>query len=151
MNKPELKEYLTKAFPSCTIEESYGFVTMRVPKEELLATALELKQNKETLFDFLVCLTAVDLQPDLEVVYHLRATTYHHSVVLKVTLTDRDKPAVDSVTSVWKAAEISECEVFDLFGIGFTGYDGLRRLFMPQDWPGFPLRKDYQDDNIITR
>lgn len=151
MNKPELKEYLTKAFPSCTIEESVDFVVMRVNKEELLATANELKQNKDTLFDFLFCLTAVDYQPDFEVVYHLRATTFQHEMVLKVTLTDRESPNLDSVSSIWRAAEMFECEIFDLFGIKFNGFDGLRRLFMPQDWPGFPLRKDYTDANVITR
>ena len=151
MNKQELKEYLAKTFPTTTIEENTDFVVMRINKDELLAIASQLKQNKETLFDFLFCQTAVDYQPELEVVYMLRSTTFQHEVELKVTLTERDNANVDSVTSVWKAAEFFECEIFDLFGIMFNGHATLHRLFMPQDWPGFPLRKDYQDENVITR
>jgi len=71
--------------------------------------------------------------------------------MIKVTLSDRDKPVIDSVTSIFKAAELFECEIFDLFGVRFDGFEGLRRLFMPEDWPGFPLRKDYVDNDMITR
>lgn len=151
MNKPELKEYLAKTFPTATIEETIDFVVMRVNKEELLSIAQELKQNEHTQFNFLFCQTAVDFQPKLEVVYHLRSTKFQHEVELKVTLSDRENANVDSVAPIWKAAELFECEIFDLFGIKFNGHPALRRLFMPQDWFGYPLRKDYQDENIITR
>ncbi len=151
MNKPELKIYLAKAFPTATVEENNDFVVLRVSKDELLATATELKQNNDTQFNFLFCQTAVDLQPELEVVYMLRSTAFRHEVELKVTLTDRDNANVDSVSTLWKAAEFFECEIFDLFGIKFNGFAGLRRFFMPEDWPGYPLRKDYQDENVITR
>lgn len=151
MNKPELKDYLTKAFPSCTVEETVDFAVLRVSKEELFATAKALKEDDATRFDQLFCQTAVDYQPELEVVYHLHSTKYLHDMVLKVTLTDRDNAEVETVTPLWQAAEFFECEIFDLFGVRFTNFAGLRRLFMPEDWPGYPLRKDYTDDNIITR
>lgn len=151
MNKQEIKEYLTAKFPSFSVEETIDFPVLRVPKEHLVATVMQLKDDDTTRFNFLFNQTAVDYQPELELVYHLSSTQYRHDLMLKVTLEDRDHPAVDSITPLYKAAELYECEIFDLFGIHFNGFDGLRRLFLPPDWPGFPLRKDYTDNDMITR
>ncbi|HUX53883.1 MAG TPA: NADH-quinone oxidoreductase subunit C [Williamwhitmania sp.] len=151
MNKLELKEYLSSKFPAFPVEETIDFPVLRVPKEKIFATVKQLKEDDATQFNFLFCQTAVDYQPDLEMVYHLSSTHYRHDLMIKVTLSDRDKPTVDSITPIFTAAELFECEIFDLFGIHFDGFAGLRRLFMPVDWPGFPLRKDYVDNDMITR
>lgn len=108
----------------------------------------ELLNNEATYFDFLSCLSGVDLGPEdgnIEVVYHLNSIPFDQQLVLKVKI-DRDcKEEVPTVTSVWKAADWHEREAYDMFGIKFSGHPDLRRILMPADWEGYPLRKDYED------
>ncbi|HEX3008516.1 MAG TPA: NADH-quinone oxidoreductase subunit C [Bacteroidales bacterium] len=150
MIKEELKKYLEQTFPSNKVEETFDFPLMFVDKTELLSVAQKLKESPETLFDFLFCETAVDRNPNLEVVFHLNSTTHHHDMVLKVVLTDRENPELPSVYSLWKAAELYENEIYDMFGIRFSNHPNLRRIMLGDEWPGFPLRKDYKDNNNIV-
>ena len=104
-----------------------------------------LRDDEDCPFNFLADLTCVDWfpsEPRFEVVYHLLSHTKKERVRLKVRL-DGGSPALDSVTQVWPAANYFEREVFDLFGVRFAGHPYLRRLLMPEDWEGHPLRKDY--------
>ena len=104
-----------------------------------------LRDDAECAFNFLSDVTCVDWypsEPRFEVVYHLLSISKKERVRLKVRL-DGDSPAVESLTSVWPGANYFEREVFDLFGIRFTGHPYLRRILMPEDWEGHPLRKDY--------
>ena len=78
--------------------------------------------------------------------YHLESTKYGHQIVLKTSTENRENPELDSVVDLFKGAELNENEIFDLFGIVFRGHPNLRRMFMPEDWNGFPLRKDYVDE-----
>jgi NADH-quinone oxidoreductase subunit C len=96
--------------------------------------------------DFCEDLTAVDWPKRnvIEVVYHLFSFPHRHGIVLKVEL-DRSNPVVHTVEGVWKAANWLEREVYDLFGVAFTGHPDLRRVMLPDDWVGHPLRKDYQE------
>jgi NADH-quinone oxidoreductase subunit C len=80
----------------------------------------------------------------IEVVYHLFSYRHRHGIVLKVEA-DRARPVVPSVEGVWKAANWLEREAYDLLGVTFTGHPDLRRLLLPDDWQGWPLRKDYQE------
>jgi len=103
-----------------------------------------LRDDRDCPFNFLADVTCVDWypkQPRFEIVYHLLSLTKKERVRLKVRLDD--SPEVDSVTSVWPAANYFEREVYDLFGVRFNGHPYLRRLLMPEDWEGYPLRKDY--------
>jgi NADH:ubiquinone oxidoreductase subunit C len=150
MIKEELKKYLEQTFPSNKVEETFDFPLMYVDKTELLSVAQKLKESPETLFDFLFCETAVDRNPNLEVVFHLNSTTHHHDMVLKVVLTDRENPELPSVYPLWKAAELYENEIYDMFGIRFSNHPNLRRIMLGDEWPGFPLRKDYKDNNNIV-
>ena len=96
-------------------------------------------------FNFLASITAVDWHPThprFEVVYHLLSITRKDRVRLKVRVGD-DSAELESVISVWLAANFFEREVFDLFGVRFSGHPYLRRIMMPDDWEGHPLRKDY--------
>ena len=96
-------------------------------------------------FNFLADVTCVDWypsEPRFEVIYHLLSIPNKERVRLKVKL-NGSSPVVESVTPVWPAANYFEREVFDLFGIRFTGHPYLRRIQMPEDWEGHPLRKDY--------
>jgi NADH-quinone oxidoreductase subunit C len=118
----------------------------RVRPERWLEVATALRDEAEFGFEFLQNLTAVDWikQDVLEVVYHLWSYAQRHGCVVKIAL-PRDKPEVPSVAAVWRAADWSEREQFDLLGIAFIGHPDLRRIMLPDDWPGHPMRKDYQE------
>lgn len=151
MTKEELKTYLEKTFPASKVEETFDFPLMFIDKSELIEVAKRLKDSGETLFDFLFCETAIDRKNNFEVVYHLTSTTYHHNMVLKVVLEDRKNPELESVYPLWKAADLFENEIYDMFGIRFKNHPNLRRIMLGDEWQGFPLRKDYNDDvNVVT-
>jgi len=104
-----------------------------------------LRDDPACPFNFLSDVTCVDWypsEPRFEVIYHLLSIPQKERVRLKVSL-NGDSPAVESVTSVWPAANFFEREVYDLFGVRFTGHPYLRRIQMPENWEGHPLRKDY--------
>ena len=114
-----------------------------------------LRDEPEFKFEILSDLTALDWPKEnqLQVVYHLYSYTYRHQAVLKVNL-PREEPRITTLEGVWKAANWFEREVFDLFGVIFDGHSDLRRILLPEDWVGFPLRKDYVEqeeyDGIST-
>jgi NADH-quinone oxidoreductase subunit C len=96
-------------------------------------------------YNFFEDVTAVDWfpsSPRFQLSYHIVSHTYKERIRLRV-MVDGDAPAVESITSVWPAANFYEREVFDLFGIRFEGHPNLKRIMMPDDWAGHPLRKDY--------
>lgn len=95
-------------------------------------------------FDFLFCITCVDWKTHLSMVYHLRSTTKQHIAVIKAKL-DRNDPQIATVSEIWRTAEFHEREAYDLFGVKFIGHPDLRRLFLTEEWIGWPLRKDYED------
>jgi NADH-quinone oxidoreductase subunit C len=104
-----------------------------------------LRDDADCAFNFLCDVTCVDLypaEPRFEVIYHLLSISKKERVRLKVRL-DSASPALESLTPLWPGANYFEREVFDLFGIRFTGHPYLRRLLMPEEWEGHPLRKDY--------
>ncbi len=133
-------------------EEESQFLNITVTPENLHQLMSDLKSNKETSFDYLFCLSGVDWQPELGVVYHLESTTHRHIIVVKVKTTDRENPTLDTVCDIWKTAEFHEREVFDFFGITFNNHPNLKRLFLTEKWEGFPLRKDYEDEiNMVIK
>ena len=117
-----------------------------VKRERIVEVGRFLKTEPGLELDFLEDLTAVDWPKRnvIEVVYHLLSYRHRHAIKLKVEL-DRASPVVDTVEGVWKTANWFEREVYDLFGVTFTGHPDLRRLMLPDDWVGHPLRKDYQE------
>ncbi len=131
-------------------EEESQFLNIQVPAEHLHDLMAQLKNDPETQFDYLFCLSGVDWGEKLGIVYHLESTTKRHIIVVKVTAEDRETPVLDSVYDIWATAEFHEREVFDFFGIKFTNHPNLKRLFLTEDWIGYPLRKDYEDEtNMI--
>jgi len=104
-----------------------------------------LKEDPDTKMDYLIDVTAVDWlprTPRFEVVYHLHSIKHSHTLRIKVPV-EEDDASVPSVSGVWRTADWHERETFDLLGINFTGHPDLRRILMPDDWEGHPLRKDY--------
>jgi len=133
-------------------EEKSQFLNITVQPEQLHQLMSQLKNNSETNFDYLFCLSGVDWGAALGVVYHLESTTHRHQLVVKVKTEDRENPTFDTVCNIWRTAEFHEREVFDFFGILFTNHPNLKRLFLTEDWDGFPLRKDYVDEiNMVIK
>lgn len=124
---------------------------IQLPTTALVAVCTWLRDHPHYYFDFLANITAVDYHPEekFAVVYHLTSIPHQLQLTLRVELlhnrSKHDLPELPSVSSVWRTAEWHEREAFDLMGIFFTGHPDLRRILMPDDWEGYPLRKDYVD------
>ncbi|MEX2336204.1 MAG: NADH-quinone oxidoreductase subunit C [Fulvivirga sp.] len=117
-----------------------------IDRNDLHQVCQELYTNENTFFDMLSCITGIDNGPEagtMEVVYNLYSIPFEQSLMIKVVL-DREAPVVSSLCDIWKTADWHEREAFDMFGIQFIGHPDLRRILLPADWEGYPLRKDYQ-------
>lgn len=121
--------------------------TLLIDADDLISIAQLLWMNPETYFDQLACVTGIDNGPEantMEVIYNLYSIPFNQSIALKV-LVERLNPHIESVSSIWKSANWLEREIFDMYGITFKNHPDLRRILMPADWDGFPLRKDYKE------
>ncbi len=121
-----------------------------VPATHLVAVSTWIQEDERLYFDYLACLTAVDNGAEkgtLEVIYQLYSIPHQHQLMLKVeiirNLPETSLPELPSVSHLWQAAEWHEREAYDLMGIRFTNHPDLRRILLPADWGGHPLRKDY--------
>lgn len=151
MDNTLLKQRLEELFPDTTCTLSPQFLEITVPGDRLHDFCSNLKSTPDLLFDYLICLTAVDWKDHFMGVYHITSTQFRHIVVVKTRLDDRVNPIVDTVSDIWKTAEFHEREVYDLFGIRFRNHPDMRRLFLEDDY-GFPLRKDFTDESrMIAR
>lgn len=103
-----------------------------------------LKFDRELLFDGLMCVTGVDAKDKLVSVYNLYSYIHRHRITVKVEVT-REDPRMPSAQPVWMHADWMERESYDLLGIVYEGHRDLRRVLLPEDWVGHPLRKDYQE------
>ncbi len=123
-------------------EAGDGWIEVAPPS--LHPVAEHLKNDPELKFESLKLITGVDYPPDqIQSVYHLSSYEHDHEAVLKVKL-DRNNPSIASVMDLWPAADWHERETYDMLGIVFQGHANLRRILCPEDWIGFPLRKDYK-------
>jgi NADH-quinone oxidoreductase subunit C len=119
---------------------------MKVPRERLLDAARALRQQG---FDYLSFITEVDWKDHLELIYHIYSYDYSAQpmgTILRCELPRDGVPEIASVTSVWPGAEFMEREAFEMMGIRFLGHPDLRRILLPDDFVGFPMRRDYQTD-----
>jgi len=121
-----------------------------VPAGKLAEVGQFLHENEQLYFDFLACITAIDNGPGLatmELIYNFTSIPYGHNLVLKIifprNINDQTLPSVSTLSNIWKTADWHEREAFDLVGIHFNGHPDLRRILLPEDWEGHPLRKDY--------
>lgn len=158
MTNEALKQIILKWFPDPEFpqpqfsEEGSQFLNVSIEPEQLHEIMHLLKSNPKTHFDYLFCLTGVDYGKELGVVYHMESTVHRHSLVVKVQTNDRENPIFDSVQDIWATANYHEREVYDFFGIKFNNHPNLKRLFLTEDWVGFPLRKDYVDEtNMVVK
>ena len=123
------------------METSFDSFINVVP-DAIKEIAMFLRDDNEMQFDYFTMLSGMDYKDSLGVVYHLYSIPLKHKLVLKVKL-DRKKPIVPTIERVWKTANWHERETFDMFGIEFEGHPDLERILCPDDWEGYPLRKDY--------
>jgi NADH-quinone oxidoreductase subunit C len=137
----ELANKIGEVFPEAVTGSNES--TVVVDSQYLYKVAEYLKNNDTYSFDYLANLTSVDYVDYFEVIYNLVSLQHNHSLVLKTRLYDREKPAVSSVVSLWRTADYQEREIYDLMGITFDGHPDLKRLFLWEGFPGYPLRKDY--------
>jgi NADH-quinone oxidoreductase subunit C len=128
-----------------------GFLDAKFDRDELTLSVAPndiipaLKALKAAGYNAFEDMTAVDwfpTEPRFQLSYHILSHQYKERIRLRA-MVDSDNPAVDSATAVWPGANYYEREVFDLFGVRFEGHPNLRRILMPEDWTGYPLRKDY--------
>ncbi len=146
MEIQEIHARLAREFPDAVEappEVTSGETFLKVTAASIQDVCRFLKTESDLEFDSLMSLSGVDYPPEeLVVVYHLCSTLRRHRVVLKVFV-PREDPKLPTVSSVWPTANWHEREAYDLFGIRFLGHPGLRRILLPHDWEGHPLRKDY--------
>lgn len=144
MSNDDLKLLFNEFYPSAVFEEGGEWINVFINPEDWYSFAQQLRNSKELSLDYLFCVTCVDWKTHLTMVYHLSSTTHRHSIVVKAKL-DRINPEIKTVSDFWRTAEFHEREVYDLFGVRFINHPDLRRLFLTDDWEGWPLRKDYED------
>jgi len=134
-------------------EETGGLQpALLIDADRIADVCLELRNNPETYFDFLSSLSGVDYGVEVGkfgVVYHLASIPYKTQLTLKISKENNrdlaDLPSFPSIVSVYRSADWHEREAYDMLGIFFEGHPDLRRILMPDDWEGFPLRKDYKN------
>jgi NADH-quinone oxidoreductase subunit C len=137
-----------RTWDAAALSEAFEFrgeVTLVVPREHLRRVCIFLQSEPGLEFNFLSDLSAMDrfpLEPRFAVNYQLLSIPTRQAVRVQVRV-DGSDPQLDSLTAIWPTAEWHEREVFDLFGVRFTGHRDLRRILMPDNWEGHPLRKDF--------
>lgn len=147
MQFEEIKSLLQLEFPKAILGEKLN----ATPKALLIdikwihQVCRFLHGCEKTYFDTLSSLSGIDNGPDqsMEVLYHLYSIPYNLHLALGVEL-NRKNPEIASVSDIWKAADWHEREAYDLLGVNFLNHPDLRRILMPEDWEGYPLRKDYE-------
>jgi NADH-quinone oxidoreductase subunit C len=145
MDQEALKIAITELWPTATVEEGTEWLTIAIEPSEWLALAQQLRQQEALLFDYLFCVTCVDWKTHLSMVYHLSSTSYRHNMVVKAKL-DKAKPEIESVSHIWRTAELHEREQYEMFGVQFLNHPDLRLLILPDGWEGKnPMLKDFDD------
>jgi NADH-quinone oxidoreductase subunit C len=143
----EIAESIKSKYPDAILEVKLDGVIdpyAKVAPDKVKDIAQFMRDDDKMAFDYLMCLSGVDYTGGkLGVVYHLSSMKWNHKFTLKVEVSV-ENPHVQSVESIWKTANWHEREAFDMIGIIFDGHPDLRRILLPDDWEGHPLRKDYQ-------
>lgn len=150
MKPEEIYDVLTEAFGEAVLSfetELAGDPSILIAASAVADVCRYLAETETLAFDSLMCLSGSDLSAkdeDLEVVYHLYGMRHRHSVVIKTRVPKTD-PQLPTVSELWRTADWHEREAYDLYGIRFVGHPDLRRILLPDDWEGYPLRKDYTE------
>ena len=147
---PALAERLGERFPDLLVAR--GEATITIAPADLLPTLRALRDDPTLSFGWLSSVSCTDWpgrEPRFWLAYHLRSLEHGHRVRVKAGI-GSDAPRISSVTAMFPTANWQEREVFDMFGVTFDGHPDLRRILMPEDWEGHPLRKDYGLGGVTT-
>ena len=137
----EIASQIEEQFPGSVEESSQDCLIVK--SDSLLQVAAFLKNTEGLKFDYLNYITAVDYYSYFEIVYQLTSLEHNHAVIIKTRCYGRENPVVPSVTGLWQGADFQEREIYDLIGIEFEGHPNMKRIFLWEGFPGYPLRKDF--------
>jgi NADH-quinone oxidoreductase subunit C len=144
--EPAFVQKVLATIDGSTFQWRHGYAELKVPRGQLLEAANTLKNDG---FDYLSFITEVDWQDHLELIYHMFSYDYRTQplgAILRCDLPRDGMPEIASLTPVWPGAEFMEREAFEMMGISFLGHPDLRRILLPDDFVGFPMRRDYEND-----
>jgi len=149
MNPQEISALLTERFGAAILESQLEGMNpwSAIEPSAILEISQFMRSEDSLSMDHLELLGGVDYKDRIEVVYILYSMKHHHRYTLKCRLS-RETPMVHTVESIWGVANWHEREAFDMFGVVFEGHSDLRRILCPDDWEGYPLRKDYKPPKI---
>ncbi len=150
MSNEEIKQQVSAIFPNVTYDESGEFLNIITTPEEFRVLMETLRKMPEFSFDYLFCLTCIDWKTHLMMVYHLLSKKQMHNIVVKAKISDCITPSINTICDIWQTANFHEREVYDLFGVKFINHPDMRRILLDEDWVGYPLRKNYTDENMIS-
>lgn len=140
-----MKNKLQNKFPNLEfVEEGVQFLTITVPQENYYGLMETLRNDLD--FDSLYSMIGMDWGKDLGIINYLENSTNREMIAVKVMIADRENPEIETIETIWKNAHLNEREIFDLFGINFKGHSVMKRLLLPENWEGYPMRKDWMDE-----
>jgi len=146
MTIPEIFSTLQEKFPNAglVLEEIHPDPVIRLKSESLVEVSQFLRDDSSCLFNSLMCLTGLESDEELQVVYNLYSTEHNHKVNLRCGGTKDAEVRIPTLSHIWRTAEWHEREAYDLLGMMFENHPDPRRILLPDDWVGHPLRKDYE-------
>ncbi len=146
MTIPEIFKILQEKFPDAelTLEEMNPDSIIRLRTDLIADISQFLKDDPDLSFDSLMCLSGIETVEELQTVYHLYSNLHDHKVTLRVGGSKEEELIVPTVSHIWPTAEWHERESFDFYGIKYKDHPDPRRILLPDDWEGFPLRKEYE-------
>lgn len=157
MNFYEIKEILSNKFGENTfleINQKSNQPILQIGVQQFIEVCKFLHEDERLFFDYLECITGIDNgleKGTVDVLYNLTSIPYQHNLTIKVTISRQIKgnlSTIPTLSNIWKTANWHEREAFDLVGIYFEEHPDLRRILLPSDWHGYPLRKDYQEQDF---
>lgn len=152
MDAEELLDIVERIEPNVRRRDKTDKPAVEAPVAKFLPLMRRLRSYQWLTFDLLLTHTAVDWPEEnrFELVYVLYSTVHGHWLIV-TTSVPRDNPVAPTVSGIWPIAHWQEREAYDMFGVQYDDHPDLRRVFLEDDWVGFPLRKDYHDDNMLER
>lgn len=143
-NREQIVTELNAKLGNCvSLSEDTTNEYILVEPNKLVEVATELRENPSFKFDMVINLASIDYPENYTLVYHLLSTTFVRQIALKVQL-PKDRPEVPSIAEVFKSTNVQEREAYDLMGINFVGHPNMKRILLPDDFIGHPLRKDFK-------
>jgi len=144
MTYENIQNDLAKQFSNLTFEEEgQQFLNIHVSLEDYYNLMLAVK---EMGFDSLYSMIGMDWGKELGIINHLEDSATRTMIAVRVKIENRETPEIETIENIWKNAHLNEREIFDLFGINFKEHSVMKRLLLPEDWEGYPMRKDWMDD-----